>query len=103
MKCIAKKLKTVPLQFISNLHKSCIAMCSTTEKRQMKLRKWQPTPVFTPGKSHGSRSLVGYNPQGHKESDTTERLLCVCVFRGLSITPPSFHHLIFFFLAYEVW
>ena len=23
-------------------------------------RKWQPTPVFFPGKSHGQRSLVGY-------------------------------------------
>ena len=37
-------------------------------------RKWQPTPVFLPGKSHGWRSLVGYNLWGHKESDTTERL-----------------------------
>ena len=37
-------------------------------------RKWQPTPVFLPGKSHGQRSLVGYCPWDHKESDTTERL-----------------------------
>ena len=29
-------------------------------------RKWQPTPVFLPGKSHGQRSLVGYSPWGHK-------------------------------------
>ena len=35
-------------------------------------RKWQPTPVFLPGKSHGQRSLAGYNPWGHKESHTTE-------------------------------
>ena len=35
-------------------------------------RKWQPTPVFLPIKSHGKQSLVGYSPQGHKESDTTE-------------------------------
>ena len=35
-------------------------------------RKWQPAPVFLPGKSHGQRSLEGYRPQGHKESDTTE-------------------------------
>ena len=42
-------------------------------------RKWQPTPVFMPGKSHRWRSLVGYNPWGHKESDTTERRLFVCV------------------------
>ena len=33
---------------------------------------WQPTPVFLPGKSHGQRSLAGYGPWGHKESDMTE-------------------------------
>ena len=37
-------------------------------------RKWQPTPVLLPGKSHGQRSLVGYSPWGRKESDTTEWL-----------------------------
>ena len=37
-------------------------------------RKWQPTPVLLPGKSHGRRSLVGYSPWGCKESDTTEQL-----------------------------
>ena len=37
-------------------------------------RKWQPTPVLSPEKSHGWRSVVGYSPQGGKESDTTERL-----------------------------
>ena len=45
--------------------------------------QWHPTPVFLPGKSHGWRSLVGCNPWGHKESDTTEwlhfhfSLLCI--------------------------
>ena len=37
-------------------------------------RKWQPTPVFLPGESHGWRSLIGYSPWGLKESDTTEWL-----------------------------
>ena len=37
-------------------------------------RKWQPTPVFLPGESHGQRSLVGYSPWGHKGSDMTEWL-----------------------------
>ena len=37
-------------------------------------RKWQPTPVFLPGKSHGQRSVAGYSPWSHKESDTTKRL-----------------------------
>ena len=36
--------------------------------------KWQPTAVLLPGKSHRQRSLMGYSPCGHKESDTTEQL-----------------------------
>ena len=30
------------------------------------------TPEFLPGEFHGQRSLAGYSPWGHKESDTTE-------------------------------
>ena len=50
-------------------------------------RAWQPTPAFLPGESHGQRSLVGYGPQGHKETDTTEatehtHMLCVGRERG---------------------
>ena len=37
-------------------------------------KTWQPTLVFLPGKSHGQRSLAGYSPWGHKESDMTEQL-----------------------------
>ena len=35
-------------------------------------RKWQPTPASLPGEPHGQRSLAGYSPWGHKESDRTE-------------------------------
>ena len=35
-------------------------------------RKWQPTPVFLPGKSQGWGSLVGYHLWGRTESDMTE-------------------------------
>ena len=35
-------------------------------------RKWQPTPVFLPGKSHGQSTLVSYSLKGRKESDVTE-------------------------------
>ena len=35
-------------------------------------KKWQPTPVFLLGKSHGQRTLEGYSPWGRKKSDTTE-------------------------------
>ena len=37
-------------------------------------RKWQSTPVFLPGESHGQRSLLGYSIYSFKGSDTTERL-----------------------------
>ena len=37
-------------------------------------KKWQPTPVFLPGKSHEQRSLEGYSPQGRRESDIAEQL-----------------------------
>ena len=35
-------------------------------------RKWQPTPVFLPGKSHGQNRLAGYWPWGHRESEASE-------------------------------
>ena len=41
-------------------------------------RKWQPTPIFLPGTSHGQRSLVGYSPWSCKESNTSERARMLC-------------------------
>ena len=35
-------------------------------------RAWQPIPVFLLGKFYGQRSLAGYSPGDHEESDTTE-------------------------------
>ena len=61
-------------------------------------RKWQPTPVFLPGESHGQRSLVGYSPQGCKELDTTEQLsmhapyIFLCLFLLMST---------FYFIFYQ--
>ena len=34
-------------------------------------KKWQPSPVSLPVKSHGQRTLVSYSLQGLKEMDTT--------------------------------
>ena len=51
--------------------------------------KWQPTPVLLPGKAHGQRSLVGYSPWGHKESDTTKRLR----FHFLFLRSPGSRHM----------
>ena len=49
------------------------SVCNAGDQGLILCRR-QPTPVFLPGKSHGQRSLAGYSPRGHKESDTTERL-----------------------------
>ena len=46
-----------------------VSYCTTDKYRGM---PWLRTPVFLPGEFYGQRSLVGYRPQGHKESDTTE-------------------------------
>ena len=35
-------------------------------------RKWQPTPVFLPGKFHGQRHLAGCSSWGYSKSDTVE-------------------------------
>ncbi|XP_055398444.1 uncharacterized protein LOC129624480 isoform X2 [Bubalus kerabau] len=48
--------------------------CFKGQQKILWRRKWQPTPVFLPGKCHGQRNLVGYHPWRCKESDTTERL-----------------------------
>ena len=38
-------------------------------------RNGDPLSVFLPEKSHGQRNLVGYSPKGHKQLDTTGRLI----------------------------
>ena len=46
-------------------------------------RRWHPTPVLLPGKSHRWRSLVGCTPWGHEESDMTERFPFTLSFHAL--------------------
>ena len=47
-------------------------------------RKWQPTPVFLPGKSHGQRSLASYSPWGSKEWETLS-LSLIYIYLNLSM------------------
>ena len=58
-------------------------------------RKWQPTPAFLPGASHGQRSLASYRPWGHKQSDTTERLThthsCYTSQKRINTVPTTSH------------
>ena len=50
--------------------------------RECQRTEWLPPPVFLPGEIHGQRSLVGYSPQGHRKSDTTERLTLLTFFHS---------------------
>ena len=60
----------------------------------------QYSSVCSPGETHGQRSLVGHSPQGHKESDTTERLTFTFTMKKVQIPlnrtfyleTPSFDH-----------
>ena len=52
-------------------------------------RKWKPTPVFSGGKSHGQRSLVGCGPWGCKESGVTEWLNTTTPNQGPHPWPPG--------------
>ena len=58
-------------------------------------RKWQPTPVFLPGKSHGWRSLVGYSPWGRRigHNWATSLSLSLCA-RHLGYSWLLFHEFI---------
>ena len=46
------------------------------------IRKWQPTPVFSLGKSHGQRNLVGYSKCGLKELDTADYIGPIWIIQG---------------------
>ena len=70
---------------VAQMAKNLPAVQETPVQSLSQRREWQPTPVFffffsstpvfLPGESHGQRNLAGYSPGGHKESDTTERLI----------------------------
>ena len=56
----AKRASLVTQQ--SKIHLQCRCGFSPWVKKIPQKRKWQPTPVFLPGKPHGQRNLVGYSP-----------------------------------------
>ena len=58
------------LQYFGHL----MGRADSFEKTNAGRRRWHPTPVLLPGKSHGQRSLVGCSPWGLEESDMTEWL-----------------------------
>ena len=67
--CPSRHLSTKPPIHPSKSEHSLLNFPLTFSQR----RRWHPTPVLLPGKSHGRRSLVGCSPWGHKESDALEK------------------------------
>ena len=79
-----KKLLFLPSMIVTEcfIISQLISQASLVDQRQVGSLAWrdplekklQPTPVFLLGKSHGQRSLVGYSPWDHIESNTAEQL-----------------------------
>ena len=61
-------------------------------------RKWQPPPVFLPGKSHGQRSLAGYSPWSHRVRHTW-----ACTFSVILILFFRTHPKHYFYLSVETF
>ena len=71
--CNIKALETLVAQMVRNLQ--CRRPRFHLWVAKIPWRREQlPTPIFLPGEFHGQRSLAGYSPRGHTESDTTEQL-----------------------------
>ena len=54
-------------KWVSSLHQVAKVLGFQLQHQSFQWRKWQPTLVPLPGKSHGQRSLVAYSPWGRKE------------------------------------
>ena len=65
-------------------------------------RAWPPTPVLLPGEFRGQRSLVGYNPWGHKESDKTEHIFTVSIITPLWLLVLTSHTFYIFSFGFKV-
>ena len=85
--CWLSSYSSYPSMVIKTL---CFGLCPLSPWR----RKWQPTPVFLPGESHGRKSLGGYSPRGHKESDMTERLDSLTRLPRVLLCPYPFFHIV---------
>ena len=72
--CLVKNYRDFPIaQVVKEFYLQCKRLGFNPWVRKIPWRrKWQLTPVFLPGEPHGQRSLVGYSPRSHKESDTTK-------------------------------
>ena len=54
-------------------------------------RKWQPIPVFLPGKPHGQRSLAGYSTGSQRAGHNSIYLGVILVFQKCYKNSPETH------------
>ena len=66
--------KQIVLSFFFSVLYSMFSVIYFIHSSVYRRRRWHPTPVLLPGKSHGWRSLIGCSSWGREESDMTERL-----------------------------
>ena len=73
--CVCSVAQSCPVLWLALIHNlNFLKVKFILNYMQLRRRKWHPTAVLLPGKSHGWRRVVGYSPWGCKESDATERL-----------------------------
>ena len=84
-----KRILALNIYMVAQMIKSLPARFNPLVRKIPWRRKWQPTPLFLPGKSHGQRGLEGYSPWGCKESDITEQLTCIHIKGIISMSPDS--------------
>uniref|UniRef100_A0A452F3B8 T-complex 11 n=2 Tax=Capra hircus TaxID=9925 RepID=A0A452F3B8_CAPHI len=96
-------LDTIPLASLVAQWKESSCLCRRCGNPWVRKipwrRKWQPTPVFLPGKSHRQRSMAGYSPRGHKSQTLLEGRIRETMHDAfwehlkerLSATPPDFN------------
>ena len=66
----------------------CVCLNTPPHPRFQRRKKWQPTPVFLPGKPHEQRSLAGYSSWGRKnwkQASPTWCQVCICESNGLML------------------
>ena len=61
-------------QMVKNLPAIRETWVQSLDQKDPLKKRMATDSLFLPGEIHGQRSLAGYSPWGHKESDMTERL-----------------------------
>ena len=69
---IRVKQSSLVAQMVNNLPAMQETQVQSLDQEDLLEKKMATTPVFLTEEPHGQRSLVGYSPWGHKESDMTE-------------------------------